>query len=280
MGWKSREAMLAYNREYYAKNKEVMLAKQKAWLAANPEVATARRRACYLRRKEKAAAERKARYERNRDKERKQQAEYRKANIEAIREHQRQWRAANKEALSRRRKELRALNLEATREKERQRRNTPELRARAVQKTREWVSNNRDRHVEWAREYRKKRANNDPTFKATIAMRRRFYMAIRNQVYDGWNIRSGQAVRLLGCTMAEFVAYIESLWSDGMTWENWTRDGWHIDHIVPLAAFDLSDEEQVKAACHYTNLRPLWAKDNLRKGAKVDVSIARKDAET
>ena len=109
-------------------------------------------------------------------------------------------------------------------------------------------------------------------------MRRRFYMAIRNQVCDGWDIRSGHAVRLLGCTMAEFVAYIESLWSDGMTWENWARDGWHIDHIMPLSAFDLSDEDQVKVACHYTNLRPLWAKDNLRKGAKLDVSLARKGA--
>jgi hypothetical protein len=109
-------------------------------------------------------------------------------------------------------------------------------------------------------------------------MRRRFYMALRNQVYDGWNIRSGEAVRLLGCTMAEFVEHIESLWGDGMTWHNWGRDGWHMDHIVPLSAFDLSDADQIKAACHYTNLRPLWAVDNLRKGAKVDFSLVKKEA--
>jgi len=118
----------------------------------------------------------------------------------------------------------------------------------------------------------------DPRYKAKLAMRRRLYMALHNQVYDGWNIRSGEAVRLLGCTMAEFVAHIESLWSDGMSWANWTRDGWHIDHIVPLSAFDLTDTEQLKAACHYTNLRPLWATDNLRKGAKVDASLSGKDA--
>lgn len=50
-----------------------------------------------------------------------------------------------------------------------------------------------------------------------------------------------------------------------MTWNNWALHGWHIDHILPLSKFDLSDPEQVKIACNYTNLQPLWAEDNLRK---------------
>lgn len=279
MGWKSREAMLAYNREYYAKNKATILEKQKAYRRAHTEEIAEKSRKKYLATRDKALAQRKARYARKRDIERKQQAEYRAANLEAIRAQQKAYRDANREELKRRCRDRRAADPDAYRAKERARAKTPEQRAAAVERSRKWQKENRERHREWMRNNRRRRMTSEPTFKATIAMRRRFYMAIRNQVYDGWDIRSGQAVRLLGCTMAEFIAYIESQWGDGMTWENWTRDGWHIDHIIPLSAFDLSDEEQVKAACHYTNLRPLWAKDNLRKGAKVDASIARKDAE-
>jgi hypothetical protein len=234
---------------------------------------------CCMTRLERARAQRRARYLANRDKERQQQSAYRAANLEAIRAQQRQYRSAHRDQLNLLCRVRRQENLEHYRAKDRARISTPEAKAAAVKKTKRWLEANRERSREWHRNRRRTRLAVDPAYKARISVRRRFYMAIRNQVYDGWNIRSGQAVRLLGCTMAEFVAYIESLWSAGMTWESWTRDGWHIDHIIPLSAFDLSEEDQVKAACHYTNLRPLWAKDNLRKGAKVDVSIARKDAE-
>lgn len=270
--------MLAWNRAYYAKNKATVLEKQKAYRRAHAEEIAAKSREKYLATRDKALAQRKARYARKRDIERKQQAEYRAANLESIRAQQKAYRDANSEELNRRYRERRAANPEVYRAKDRARVKTPEQRAAAVERTRKWQADNRERHREWMRNNRKKRIDSDPTFKARIAMRRRFYMALRNQVYDGWSIRSGEAVRLLGCTMAEFVQHIESLWTDGMAWDNWTRDGWHIDHIIPLSAFDLSDAEQIKAACHYTNLRPLWAKDNLRKGAKVATSLVRKES--
>ncbi|ONG56954.1 hypothetical protein BKE38_05005 [Pseudoroseomonas deserti] len=68
-------------------------------------------------------------------------------------------------------------------------------------------------------------------------------------------------------TIPEFRSYIASLFQDGMSWENYGR--WHLDHIRPLIAFDLTDPAQAKAACHYTNLRPLWALENQRKHGKV-----------
>ncbi len=50
-----------------------------------------------------------------------------------------------------------------------------------------------------------------------------------------------------------------------MTWDNHGLYGWHIDHVVPLSSFDLTDHKQVKKACHWFNLQPLWAKENLSK---------------
>ena len=54
-----------------------------------------------------------------------------------------------------------------------------------------------------------------------------------------------------------------------MNWKGWSVRGWHIDHIIPLVSFDLTDRKQFLKACHYTNLQPLWAEENLRKGAKI-----------
>lgn len=78
----------------------------------------------------------------------------------------------------------------------------------------------------------------------------------------------GSAVDELGCSIEELKVYLESKFEPGMTWENWSRTGWHIDHIRPLVSFDLTQLEEVKIACHFSNLQPLWAKDNLSKGAK------------
>lgn len=79
--------------------------------------------------------------------------------------------------------------------------------------------------------------------------------------------KTGSAVRDLGCTIEELKKHLESKWQEGMTWDNHSIDGWHIDHIRPLASFDLTDPVQLKQACSYTNLQPLWAEDNCSKGA-------------
>jgi hypothetical protein len=97
--------------------------------------------------------------------------------------------------------------------------------------------------------------------KASMLLRSRLTAAIRGEY------KSGSAVADLGCTIKELVAHLEGQFLPGMTWKNWSRHGWHIDHIEPLCSFDLTDRAQVLRACHYTNLRPMWAIENLRKGA-------------
>ena len=54
---------------------------------------------------------------------------------------------------------------------------------------------------------------------------------------------------------------------DGMSWDNYGRDGWHIDHIIPLSSTKI--KEEIIKLNHYTNLQPLWATDNLKKGSKI-----------
>jgi hypothetical protein len=78
-------------------------------------------------------------------------------------------------------------------------------------------------------------------------------------------MKVASAIRDLGCTVDFLKEWLESKFSPGMTWDNY-GPFWHIDHVRPLTAFDLGDPEQAKQACHYTNLQPLPASENIRKG--------------
>lgn len=83
-----------------------------------------------------------------------------------------------------------------------------------------------------------------------------------NKAVQG-NYKHGSAVRDLGCSIEQFKSHLESKFQPGMTWGNYGQ--WHIDHIKPLNSFDLSDPVKLKEACHYFNLQPLWAYNNLHK---------------
>ena len=74
---------------------------------------------------------------------------------------------------------------------------------------------------------------------------------------------------IYGCSWVELKNHIEVQFTKGMTWEN--RSEWHIDHIIPLAS--AKSEDDILRLSHYTNLRPLWAADNLRKSDKLDYPI-------
>lgn len=105
--------------------------------------------------------------------------------------------------------------------------------------------------------YIRNRYKTDSQFKIANILRSRLNKAIQFS-------KTGSAVKDLGCSIEQLKIYLESRFVSGMTWDNYGE--WHIDHIKPLASFDLTDYQQLKEACHYTNLQPLWAVDNLRKG--------------
>ena len=117
----------------------------------------------------------------------------------------------------------------------------------------------------YKRNYVKQRYQNDMNFRIKNILRSRLNAAIKN------GQKTGSAVDDLGCSIEEFKRYIESKFEPWMTWDNWgkydkNKKTWHIDHIDPLANFDLKNREELLKVCNYSNLRPLLASENLRKG--------------
>lgn len=106
-------------------------------------------------------------------------------------------------------------------------------------------------------EARKSRRMVDPIYSLGCRIR----CLVRSCIRARGMTKSWKTEDILGCTIAEFVSHIERQFAKGMTWEN--RSEWHIDHIVPMAS--AKTEEDVLRLNHFTNLRPLWAIDNLKK---------------
>jgi 5-methylcytosine-specific restriction endonuclease McrA len=116
--------------------------------------------------------------------------------------------------------------------------------------------------VERSARYHKERRAVDPEFRLIGNLRTRYRQALLH--YGAWKTTS--VTKLAGCSLEELRAHIEAQFQPGMTWDNWTKDGWHLDHIKPIASFDRPDHPD---CWHYTNLQPLWAEENLKKGARL-----------
>lgn len=110
--------------------------------------------------------------------------------------------------------------------------------------------------------YYKNKKEKDLNYRLACNLRSRLSNAIRN------GTQAGSAVQNLGCTIEELKKYLESKFEPWMDWSNYGQSGnvWNIDHIRPLNSFDLSNPDDLKQACHYTNLQPLSASKNFSKG--------------
>jgi len=107
----------------------------------------------------------------------------------------------------------------------------------------------------------RERRNTDPQFKLANSLRCLTYQALRG------NIKSASTIALLGCSISHLIEHLEKQFQPGMTWEN--KGTWHLDHMMPVASFDLSDPEQQRQCCHYTNFQPMWGRENIIKGDKI-----------
>lgn len=150
------------------------------------------------------------------------------------------------------------------------------LRVRSLNKQREYLATSAGR----AKAASKTRAMHakgyyrtpDQRSKSAAYMRKKRTEDVQHWLKDRlrkrlWDCLGGavgrRSVEITGIAIADLKVYLESQFTVGMTWEK--RGDWYIDHIRPCASFDLTDPEQQKQCFHYTNLQPLWAKDNLAK---------------
>lgn len=135
-------------------------------------------------------------------------------------------------------------------------------------KNRAWLKANADRMRVRNREYMRRMRREDPNMNVGNRLRSRLWHALKRSASGGKVTKSESTTFLVGCSIRELKRYLEAQFSDGMTWERFLTGEIHIDHKQPCATFDLSDPDQQKLCFHYTNLQPMWASENLRKGAR------------
>lgn len=182
---------------------------------------------------------------------------YYEANKEAYAERARRNREDNKEAYAERDREYAESNRE--RISERKRLYYLDNRDEILDRCREYRLRNRGECAERQRSYRRARYQGDPAYAMVARLRSRLRDALNGKA------KPTSTMELVGCSAEKLCAWIEMHFAEGMTWEN--RGKWHIDHIRPVASF----EDPADPACwHWSNLQPLWAEDNLRKGDSFD----------
>lgn len=128
---------------------------------------------------------------------------------------------------------------------------------------RKYYQQNKKRILKRTKIYKRNRRRKDINFDLLDRLRNRIYITLKGKR------KSKYTLELLGCSIEKLKKHLQKQFQKGMSWNNHGRTGWHIDHIKPCATFDLSKSKEQKKCFHYSNLRPLWAKDNLRRRKEV-----------
>lgn len=189
-------------------------------------------------------------------------------------EYHKKYNELNKEQISAKRKLYKSANRECINEKARiYYHKTKEERSRVGKqyylKNKEKINtrhnlyrlNNKKWFSNYQNKYNRLKCKTDPSFNIAYHIRIRMNKALKNSK------KPDSVIKSLGCSINQLKLHLEAKFQMGMNWENYGK--WHIDHILPLCSFDLTNLYEFHKACHYTNLQPLWAIDNLKKGGKI-----------
>jgi len=174
---------------------------------------------------------------------------------EKNRKKSREWRENNKDKVKKQLKKYYENNLEY--HKERKKLWIEKNKERRNEYQKNWRKNNKE-HINY---YKKSRYKNDLLHKLIINCRNRINSFLKTK-----NIaKTNKTFEIIGCIPEDLKKYIETQFKNGMSWDN--RSEWHIDHIIPLSS--AKTEEEIYKLCHYTNLQPLWASENMKKSNKL-----------
>lgn len=176
----------------------------------------------------------------NKEKKAEYAKKYYQANKEKLVNRIKKYNQANKEKLAKRSKKYR----EANKEKE-------------AEYKKKYYQANKEKHNKYYRE----RLNTDSLFKMKRYLRTRTSVAFKKKGYK----KNSKTEKMLGISYEKVKKHIGRQFQKGMTWSNYGE--WHIDHIIPLSS--AKTEAELLKLCHYRNLQPLWATDNISKGAKI-----------
>ena len=185
---------------------------------------------------------------------------YRKKCKECYNEHQKQLRRAKPEQYSNMRKRNYQKNIDKMR-LEKRKYYADNKEAKSLYDI-EYREKNKEKIAAYKKEWDKKQMQDSIVYKIKKNLRRRVHHALNGKT------KSASTMKLIGCTPEYFKEYIESLFLENMSWDNYGE--WHIDHIIPCFAFDLSIPEQQQKCFNYSNQRPLWKTDNLKRPKSIE----------
>lgn len=191
------------------------------------------------------AVKKKAEYEANKGPALARMAAYRKANPDKVKATQKACYKKNKEHYSAKGKADYLANREAR-----------------LAYSAKYCEENKEAKSARDRAYVAKRMKEDALFRLSYSVRNRIFIALRRKNFK----KSSKTADMLGCDFEFLQLFIEEQFQPGMSWED--RSAWHVDHKIPLAS--ATTAEEMEKLCHFSNLRPMWATDNIRKGARMN----------